>query len=89
MDPSLDEELAAIARALLREAIERSGWYPALSGEERRKRIEKDVDMHWHLMLDEARKRRETVELHVDEIEAGEALEAVVQVKRRRGYRDL
>jgi hypothetical protein len=32
------------ARALLKEAIERSGWYPILSGAERNKRIEQDVD---------------------------------------------
>jgi hypothetical protein len=73
MDPSQDEEITALARALLRETIERSGWYPALQGEERRKRIEKDVELHWHLMMPEARKRWETVELHVDEIKAGAA----------------
>jgi len=32
---------------------------------------------------------RELVEIHEDEIEAGKALEALAQVKRRRGYRDL
>jgi tyrosine-protein phosphatase YwqE len=32
------------ARALLKEAIERSGWYPILSGAERNRRIEQDVD---------------------------------------------
>jgi hypothetical protein len=83
MNPSQDEEIAALARALLRETIERSGWYPALQGEERRKRIEKDVEQHWHLMVPEARKRRETVELHVDQIETGQA-----PIKRR-SYRDL
>jgi predicted DNA-binding WGR domain protein len=31
----------------------------------------------------------ELVEIHEDEIEAGKALEALAQVKRRRGYRDL
>jgi hypothetical protein len=84
MNPSQDEEITALARALLRETIERSGWYPSLYGEERRKRIEKDVELHWHLMIPEARKRRETVELHVDGIEVGQA-----PLKRRRGYRDL
>jgi hypothetical protein len=83
MNPSQDEEITALARALLRETIERSGWYPSLRGEERRKRIEKDVEVHWHLMMPEARKRWETVEFHVDEIEAGPA-----QLKRR-GYRNL
>jgi predicted DNA-binding WGR domain protein len=34
-------------------------------------------------------KGQELVEIHADEIGAGQALEAVAQVKRRRGYRDL
>ncbi|WP_201865278.1 WGR domain-containing protein [Microvirga soli] len=32
---------------------------------------------------------QELVEIHADEIAAGQALEALAQVKRRRGYRDL
>lgn len=32
---------------------------------------------------------REMVEVFPDELEAGQALEAVARVKRRRGYRDL
>ena len=32
---------------------------------------------------------QELVEFHADEIEAGNALEALAQLKRRRGYRDL
>jgi predicted DNA-binding WGR domain protein len=32
---------------------------------------------------------QERVEIHADEIEAGQALEAVARAKRRRGYRDL
>jgi predicted DNA-binding WGR domain protein len=32
---------------------------------------------------------QERVELHEDEIAAGQALEAVARAKRRRGYRDL
>ena len=32
---------------------------------------------------------QELVEIFADEIEAGQALEAVARVKRRRGYRDL
>ena len=32
---------------------------------------------------------QELVEIHTDEIAAGQALEAVAQVKRRRGYTDL
>ena len=34
-------------------------------------------------------KGQELVEIHADEIAAGQALEAFAQVKRRRGYRDL
>ncbi len=34
-------------------------------------------------------KGQELVEIHADEIAAGQALEAVARVKRRRGYRDL
>jgi predicted DNA-binding WGR domain protein len=32
---------------------------------------------------------QELVEVFVDEFEAGQALEAIAQAKRRRGYRDL
>jgi predicted DNA-binding WGR domain protein len=32
---------------------------------------------------------QEMVEIFADELEAGEALEAVAKAKRRRGYRDL
>jgi predicted DNA-binding WGR domain protein len=34
-------------------------------------------------------KGQELVEIHTDEIEAGQALEAVAVLKRRRGYQDL
>ncbi len=34
-------------------------------------------------------KGQELVEIHADEIAAGQALEALAQVKRRRGYYDL
>lgn len=70
MNRTPDEELEAMARAILRDTIERSGWYPALRGEERRRLIERDVERHWPLMLEEARKRRERVEIYVDEDEA-------------------
>lgn len=59
MDPLRDEEIEAEARALLRETILRSGWYPGLRKEDRDRRIEQDVDRHWHLMRDEAVKRLE------------------------------
>jgi hypothetical protein len=62
MATTRDEEIEAEARALLREAIERSGWYPSLRRIEREKRIAQDVDLHWHLMVAEARKRLDTRE---------------------------
>jgi hypothetical protein len=52
-----DREIEAQARAMLRETIERSGWYPAVRGPERRELIERDVERHWHLMMNDARKR--------------------------------
>jgi hypothetical protein len=54
-----DDEIEAQARALLRETIERAGWYPSLRRIERDKRIEQDIDLHWRLMVPEARKRLE------------------------------
>ena len=42
---------------MLREIIERSDWYPTLRREERELLIQQDVDRHWHLMIDEARRR--------------------------------
>ena len=54
-----DDEIEAKARALLRETIERAGWYPSLRRIERDKRIEQDIDLHWRLMVPEARKRFE------------------------------
>jgi hypothetical protein len=54
-----DEDIEAEARALLRETIERSGWYQTLRRAEREKRIEADVDQHWSLMIPDAMKRLE------------------------------
>ena len=51
------DQVEAEARVLLKEAIERSGWYPVLSGAERNKRIEQDVERYWHLMAQEAARR--------------------------------
>lgn len=51
------DQVEAEARALLKEAIERSGWYPILSPEERCKRIEQDVERYWHVMAQEAAQR--------------------------------
>jgi primosomal protein N'' len=54
-----DDQIEALARAMLRETIERSGWYPELRGKFRQERIDQDVERHWHLMINEARKRLE------------------------------
>lgn len=54
-----DKEIEARARAMLRETIERSGWYPSLPGDERRRLIERDVERNWHLMIADARKALE------------------------------
>jgi hypothetical protein len=57
MATPLDDEIEAEARAMMRETIERSGWYPTVHREERERLIARDVDQHWHLMMAEARKR--------------------------------
>jgi hypothetical protein len=54
-----DDEVIALAKALLRQTILASGWYPSLRDAERQKRIEQDVDLHWPMMLRDARKRLE------------------------------
>jgi hypothetical protein len=57
MTATRDHDVEALAREMLRQTILKSGWYPALKGEERQRRINRDVDLHWHLMLSEAQKR--------------------------------
>jgi hypothetical protein len=59
MATTLDDEIEAEARALLRETIQRSRWYSSLSEEKRHQLIEEDVDRHWHFMVQDARKRLE------------------------------
>ena len=54
MHPLRDEDIEAETCALLRETIARSGWYPELPEGERERRIEQDVERHWHLVRDEA-----------------------------------
>jgi hypothetical protein len=49
-----DKEIEDKARAMLRETIHRSGWYPALPETERQQFIERDVERHWHLMVSKA-----------------------------------
>jgi primosomal protein N'' len=52
-----DQQIEALAREILREQIRRSGWHPHQWPEDRDKRIEQDVDQHWHLMVPDARQR--------------------------------
>jgi hypothetical protein len=52
-----DAEIEAEARFVLRETIMHSGWYPSLPDADRCRRIEQDVDLHWHLMVNHAVKR--------------------------------
>ena len=54
-----DDEVIALAKALLRQTILASGWYPSLPDAQRQKRIDQDVDQHWPLMVTDARKRLE------------------------------
>ncbi len=54
-----DEEVIALAKAILRKTILASGWYPSLRDADRQRRIDQDVDLHWPLMLRDARKRLE------------------------------
>ncbi len=57
-----DDDIAAEARAMVRQMIEESGWYPNLRGEFRQTRIDYDVEQMWHLMINDARKRLEQKE---------------------------
>ena len=41
-----DNEVEALSRALSRQTILNSGWYPSLRDVERRKLIERDVNFH-------------------------------------------
>jgi hypothetical protein len=49
--------IEAEARALLRERIERTPWYPNLSDEDRAERIAHDVECYWPTMIHEAARR--------------------------------
>jgi len=44
---------------MLRETIERSGWYPDLKPQTRTERIERDVDAMWPMLAEAARERLE------------------------------
>ena len=57
-----DEQIEAEARAMMRATIEKSGWYPNLQGAALQRRIQQDVDLHWHLMLPKVREGLEQAE---------------------------
>jgi hypothetical protein len=57
MESIPDDEVELEARAILRETIQRSGWYPTLSERDRQAAIERDVDQHWPVMIREAKQR--------------------------------
>jgi hypothetical protein len=54
-DPAVVKE----ARRILRETIERSGWFPRMLPYARAERIEQDVDLLWRMMAETARARLE------------------------------
>jgi regulatory protein YycI of two-component signal transduction system YycFG len=49
-----NKDIEAEARALLRKQIQDSSWYPWMEEDERRKRIEQDVDRYWYVKVGEA-----------------------------------
>jgi hypothetical protein len=52
-----DEDIAALARSLLRQQMLDSGWYPHLKRKERLEQIEQDVERYWHLKIPEAKEQ--------------------------------
>jgi hypothetical protein len=72
-----DQEIETEARALLRETIRRSAWYPNLQGAKRNERIEQDVDLHWRLMWDDAVKRLEQRNRAIGK--AGDGTQEIIQ----------
>ncbi len=51
------DAIEAEARALLRNQLLQSAWYPNMSATKRRAQIEQDVERYWHLKVTEAAKR--------------------------------
>ncbi len=49
-----EKQIEAEARRILREKIKRMPWHEGCSPEERRRRIEADVDRWWYLEVEEA-----------------------------------
>ena len=56
---ALAAAVEAEARRMLRETIERSGWYLDIRPQTRAKRIEEDVEENWRMMAEAARERLE------------------------------
>ncbi len=52
-----DDRVIALAKALPRQTIFASGWYPSLHDADRQKRFDQDVDYQLPLMVADARKR--------------------------------
>ncbi len=52
-----EKQIEAEARRILREKIKRMPWHQGCSPEERRRRIEADVETWWHLEAGEAARR--------------------------------
>jgi hypothetical protein len=59
MESITNTQVEEVARELLRETIERSGWYPDLRPKNREKRIERDVDEMLRMMARAACERLE------------------------------
>ncbi len=51
------EAIEAEARALLRNQLLQSAWYPNMSATKRRAQIEQDVERYWHLNTTETTRR--------------------------------
>ncbi len=54
MPEATEKQIEAEARRILRAKINRFPWHQGCSPEERKRRIEADVDRWWHLEIEEA-----------------------------------
>jgi hypothetical protein len=52
-----EKQIEVEARRILREKIKRMPWHEGCSPEERKRRIEVDVDRWWYLEVEEATRR--------------------------------
>jgi hypothetical protein len=57
MQEVTQEQIEAEARRVLREKIKRMPWHAGLPPEERKRRIQEDVDRWWFLEVQEAARR--------------------------------